>query len=212
MCGRFTIMLDPEDFQRELELGDLPSDFKSDTNVSPGRPIPVVTDKISRNVVLFRWGLVPVWAKDPLIGYKMINARAETIAEKPSFKNAFQRRRCLILADGFYEWKKEPNRKQPYLFKLLNSKPFAFAGVWEHWQDKNVNEITSCAIITTVPNSILEQYHDRMPVILDETVRWSWLDNATPVAELQAMMKPYPSENMALPEKIDPKSLYVIRE
>ena len=200
-------MLDPEDFQRELELGDLPPDFKSDTNVSPGHPIPVVTDRISRNVELYRWGLVPVWAKDPLIGYKMINARAETIAEKPSFKKAFQRRRCLILADGFYEWKKEQNRKQPYLFKLLNNQPFTFAGIWEHWQDKNANKITSCAIITTVSNSILEQYHDRMPVILTSENRWRWLEDL-PAPELQAMLVSYPADDMADPVEIDPKKLF----
>jgi putative SOS response-associated peptidase YedK len=200
-------MLDPEDFQRELELGDLPSDFKSDTNVSPGRPIPVVIDKNSRKVELFRWGLVPVWAKDPLIGYKMINARAETIAEKPSFKNAFQRRRCLILADGFYEWKKDVNRKQPYLFKLLDGKPFTFAGIWEYWQDKNANEITSCAIITTVPNTIFQQYHDRMPVILKSEIRWRWLEDL-PIRELQSMLVSYPADEMADPVEINPKALY----
>lgn len=140
----------------------------------------------------------------------MINARAETIAEKPSFKQAFARRRCLILADGFYEWKKEGNKKQPYLFQLQERKPFTFAGIWEHWQDRSGYEITSCAIITTTPNQILQEYHDRMPVILEESLRWRWLENA-PISELQMMLKPYPDEEMKKPESVDPKSLYLIK-
>jgi len=209
MCGRFTIMLDPEDFQRELELGDLPSEFKPDRNVSPGRLVPVVINKDTRNVELYKWGLVPVWAKDPLIGNKLINARAETIAEKPSFRNSFQRRRCLILADGFYEWKSEVNKKQPYLFKLIDGKPFTFAGIWGHWQDKAGNELTTCTIITTTPNRTLAEYHDRMPVILDKDFRWLWLEPTTATVDLQKMMVPFPDNLLASPEKIAPKSLYI---
>ena len=201
-------MLDPEDFQQELELGDLPSDFKPDLNVSPGRPIPVVIDKNSRNVELFRWGLVPVWAKDKTIGYKMINARAETIAEKPSFRNAFQRRRCLILADGFYEWKKEGTGKQPYLFQLKDCKPFTFAGLWEVWHENQTDALHSCTIITTAPNELMAEYHDRMPVILDGENRWQWLENI-PVPELQKMLVSFPQEEMANPVKIDPGKLLV---
>ncbi len=212
MCGRFTIMLDPEDFQRELELGDLPPEFRSDHNVSPGRLIPTVIDKDKRKVDMFKWGFVPVWAKDPMIGNKMINARAETIAEKPSFKNAFQNRRCLILADGFYEWKTESNKKQPYCFRLIGGKPFTFAGIWEHWQDKNGNELTTCAIITTTPNRLLQDYHDRMPVILDQNKRWDWLGTSTPTPDLLKILQPFPVEQMDFPEKMSAKSLYLNRE
>jgi putative SOS response-associated peptidase YedK len=158
------------------------------------------------------WGLIPSWAKDPLIGRKMINARAETIAEKPSFRASFQRRRCLILADGFYEWKTEPNRRQPYRFSLIDKKPFTFAGIWDHWQDKRGQEITSCTIITTTPNRLLQEYHDRMPVILDKDTRWNWLNPATPVPDLLGMLRPFPDDQMAKPEKIEPKSLYLNKE
>lgn len=204
-------MLDPEGFQRELELGDLPAEFKSDQNVSPGSLIPVVVDENSRKVELFKWGFVPVWAKDPSIGYRMINARAETIAEKPSFKNAFQNRRCLILSDGFYEWKTESNKKQPYRFSLTEGRPFTFAGIWEQWQDKSGNELTTCAIITTTPNRLLQDYHDRMPVILDKTTRWDWLASSTPTPDLLKMLQPFPAEQMDLPEKMNVESLYIIR-
>lgn len=151
-----------------------------------------------------------MWAKDPMIGHKLINARAETIAEKPSFKQAFLRRRCLIPADGFYEWKAEGTRKQPYLFKMSDGKPFTFAGIWETWRDREGVEISTCAIITTTPNGLIEKYHDRMPVILEESVRWRWLDDV-PVPELQTMLTPYPDGEMATPQPVDPKSLYINR-
>ena len=204
-------MLDPEDFQRELELGELPPEFETDLNVSPGNRIPVVVDAIKKNVEMYRWGLIPSWAKDMAIGYKMINARAETITEKPSFKNAFSRRRCLILADGFYEWKSEVNRKQPYLFRLLDGKPFTFAGIWEQWRDKTGKVIPSCAVITTAPNTVLLEYHDRMPVILNNENRWKWLTPTTPISELQNMLQPYPDDQMAEPQKTDPKLLVISR-
>ncbi len=151
-----------------------------------------------------------MWAKDPMIGHKLINARAETIAEKPSFKQAFLRRRCLIPADGFYEWKTEGTRKQPYLFKMSDGKPFTFAGIWETWRDRAGVEISTCAIITTIPNGLIEKYHDRMPVILEESVRWRWLDDV-PVPELQTMLLPYPDSKMTTPQPVDPKSLYINR-
>jgi putative SOS response-associated peptidase YedK len=203
-------MLDPEVLQLELDLGEIPPDFKPNFNVAPGQPIAAVRDPQTKKVELFKWGLVPAWAKDPLIGHKLINARSETIAEKPSFKQAFLRRRCLIPADGFYEWKTEGSHKQPYLFKMSGGKPFTFAGIWELWRDRAGVEMTTCAIITTTPNSIIANYHDRMPVILDEKVRWHWLEE-TPVETLQKILMPYPPEEMATPELVDPKSLYIIR-
>lgn len=210
MCGRFTIMLDPEALQLELDLGEISTDFRPSSNVVPGQPIAAVSDRLTKKVDLFKWGLVPVWAKDPMIGHKLINARAETIAEKPSFKQAFLRRRCLIPADGFYEWKTEGTRKQPYLFKMSDGKPFTFAGIWETWRDRAGVEISTCAIITTIPNGLIEKYHDRMPVILEESVRWRWLDDV-PVPELQTMLLPYPDSKMTTPQPVDPKSLYINR-
>ncbi len=204
-------MLDPEDFQQELELGELPPEFEADLNVSPGRTIPVVVDALKRKVEMYRWGLIPSWAKEMAIGNKMINARAETITEKPSFRSAFYRRRCLILADGFYEWKSEFNRKQPYMFKLLDGKPFTFAGIWEQWQDKTGKIIPSCAIITTAPNRVLLEYHDRMPVILNKENRWKWLDPTMPTSSLLSMLHPYPDDQMAVPQKTDPSHLFIAR-
>jgi putative SOS response-associated peptidase YedK len=187
----------------ELELGEIPSELVPNSNISPGQQIPVITDGTTRKVELFRWGLIPPWAKDSSVGYKMINARAETIAEKPSFKNAFLHRRCLIPADGFYEWKHQGAKKHPYLFRLLGNKPFTFAGIWETWKDAAGNLISSCAIITTSPNQVVAEYHDRMPVILDARTRWLWLQNQ-PVSELKDMLIPLPVHYMSVPELREP--------
>ena len=128
-------------------------------------------------LAMFRWGLIPFWAKDPSIGNRMINARAETVAEKPSFRNAYRQRRCLILADGFYEWRKMGEQKTPYLISLADGQPFAFAGLWEHWVDKESDEsIQSTAIITTAANDYMAQIHQRMPIVLQPETAVRWLD------------------------------------
>jgi putative SOS response-associated peptidase YedK len=195
-------MFDPEELGQKLELGDLPPDLKSNSNISPGTNIPVVLDAVDRNVKMFRWGLIPGWAKDVSVGYKMINARAETIDEKPSFRVAFQRRRCLIPADGFYEWKTEDGHKYPYLFTLKDRKPFTFAGLWETWRSQEGGEINSCTIITTEPNSLVAQYHNRMPVILGYENRWRWLEERTK-EELKAMLIPCQSGIMDIPQQVN---------
>jgi putative SOS response-associated peptidase YedK len=195
-------MFDPEELGQKLELGDLPPDLKSNSNISPGTNIPVVLDAVDRNVKMFRWGLIPGWAKDVSVGYKMINARAETIDEKPSFRVAFQRRRCLIPADGFYEWKIEDGHKYPYLFTLKDRKPFTFAGLWETWRSQEGGEINSCTIITTEPNSLVAQYHNRMPVILGYENRWRWLEERTK-EELKAMLIPCQSGIMDIPQQVN---------
>lgn len=189
-----------------LGLEEVPAELTPNENISPGDGIGVVTDSVKRKVEIFKWGLVPGWAKDISIGNKMINARAETLIEKPSFRNAFTRRRCLIPASGFYEWKQEGSRKQPYLFQLADRKAFTFAGLWEHWEDSQGNELLSTTIITTEPNPMLAEYHDRMPVILDTSTCWQWLENR-PIPELQRMLAPYPAEKMAVPVRIDPTLL-----
>jgi putative SOS response-associated peptidase YedK len=143
-----------------------------------------------------RWGLVPFWADDPKIGYKMINARAETVDEKASFKVPFRQQRCLILADGFYEWKKEGKEKQPYRFRLKNEKPFAFAGLWSKWT-KGEEPLYTCTIITTKPNELTRKVHDRMPVILPEDTYNMWLDpNMSDTEFLKSLLLPYPAEEM----------------
>ncbi len=189
--------------QELLGLGDIPSEFTPDSNISPGEVVPVVTDPAARNVELFKWGLIPGWAKDSKIGYKMFNARAETITEKPSFRVPFARRRCLIPADGFYEWRvDEGNRKYPYLFTLKDRKPFTFAGLWDIWRDSEGKEVKSCTIITTEPNSLLAEYHNRMPVILTDNERWQWLEQK-PAAALLQMLKPISEELMSIPERVE---------
>jgi putative SOS response-associated peptidase YedK len=206
MCGRFSIMYDPEEMKDMLGLEEVPDELVPNENISPGDGIAVVTDAVKRKVDIFKWGLVPGWAKDISIGNKLINARAETLIEKPSFRNAFNRRRCLIPASGFYEWKQEGSRKQPYLFQLADRKAFTFAGLWEHWEDNQGNELYSCTIITTAPNPMVAEYHDRMPVILDDANRWQWLENR-PVLELQKLLGSYPAEKMAVPARMDPMVL-----
>ncbi len=198
MCGRFTITLEPAFFQQELELGNLPSEWVPRYNAAPGQSIPVVRELKSRDVAMLRWGLVPFWAKDDSIGYKLINARSETLLEKPSFKNAFSKRRCLILADGFYEWQQPGVKgapKAPFRFTLKDAQPFAFAGLWESWRSPENEVIQSCTIITCKPNSLLAQIHNRMPVILDHNNCWEWLADK-PENELSELLRPYPADAM----------------
>ena len=200
MCGRFTITLEPTFFQQELDLGKVPSEWTPRYNVAPSQNIPVVRNPDTRNVEMLRWGLIPFWAKDKSIGYRMINARSETIQEKPSFRNAFKQRRCLILADGFYEWQKPATKgtgtsKAPFRYTLMGNQPFTFAGLWETWRDENEKEIQSCAIITCPPNELIKKVHNRMPVILDKNECWKWLENES-LDSLQGMLKPYEARKM----------------
>jgi putative SOS response-associated peptidase YedK len=196
-------MYDPEELKDMLGLADVPAGLVPNENISPGQGVGVITNAMDRKIEVFRWGLVPSWAKDPSIGYRMFNARAETLSEKPSFRNAFARRRCLIPAGGFYEWREEEGRKQPYLFQLQNRKAFTFAGLWEYWQDDQGSEILSCTIITTTPNDLLASYHDRMPVILDADHCWSWLEER-PSRNCRVCWRHNPAEKMAQPQRIDP--------
>lgn len=197
MCGRFTITLDPADFQQEFNLGEIPGEWKPRYNVAPTQNIPVVTESQDRKVEMMHWGLIPFWAKEKNIGERMINARAETLSEKPAFRQAYKQRRCLILADGFFEWQlKELNTpKIPFYYQLKNEKPFAFAGLWESWHEKPETELHSCTIITCSPNELIAQVHNRMPVILDKEHCWNWIDEKDPT-KLPAILVPYPSEKM----------------
>ncbi len=192
MCGRFTITLDASVVQQELQLGEMPKGWIPRYNVAPTQPIPVVAHAEVRKVEWMYWGLVPSWAKDVSIGQKMINARSETLTEKPSFRNAFQRRRCLILADGFYEWHRPKGKGGPaipYYFRRKDRRSFAFAGLWELWQSSAGDELVSAAIITCEPNQLVANIHARMPVILADEVMWEWLKPQTN-AVLQQMLSP----------------------
>jgi putative SOS response-associated peptidase YedK len=194
MCGRFTLTVDPAQLQEAFPWVETPSDLTPRFNIAPSQPVAVVANNGGNRLEFFSWGLIPSWAKDPSIGNRLINARAETLAEKPSFRNALRRRRCLILADGFYEWKKNPGSKQktPMYIRMKTGKPFAFAGLWEVWNSPEGSTILSCTVITTEPNQLLEGIHNRMPVILPEQTYSDWLDpTERRPEELTGFLRPY---------------------
>ena len=163
--------------QEAFPWADIPDDLPPRYNIAPSQPVAVIPNTGDNTLSMYKWGLIPSWSKDPAIGDRMINARSESLAEKPSFRNAYRRRRCLILADGFYEWKQNPGMKskQPVYIRLKTELPFAFAGLWEIWNSPDGSEIRSCTIITTQPNSLLEPIHNRMPVILPPDAYNQWL-------------------------------------
>ncbi len=178
---------------------DVPPDLTPRYNIAPSQPIAVAANNGQNKVEFFRWGLIPSWAKDAAIGNRMINARAETLAEKPSFRVPYRRRRCLVLADGFYEWRKEPGRraKTPMYVRLKSGKPFAFAGLWEVWRALDDQPLFSCTIITTTPNALVAKIHNRMPVILEPEAYDLWLDTAEqPPERLGVWLRPYPASQM----------------
>ena len=196
MCGRFTIMLDADELKETLELGNLPEDWRPRFNVAPTQPVAVVADAVRRNVEWMRWGLIPSWAKDVEIGNRLINARSETVTEKPSFRKAFLSRRCIILADGFYEWKKQEGKKSaaiPYHFHKKDRSPFGLAGLWEIWRSPEGQDIRSCTILTTRANGVVLPVHERMPVILDGEDMWRWVAAGSPESHL-GLLRPYPEE------------------
>ncbi len=199
MCGRFTLTIDPTALQEAFPWAIIPDDLLPRYNIAPSQPVAVIPNTGDNTVTMYKWGLIPSWAKDPSIGDRMINARAESLAEKPSFRNAYHRRRCLILSDGFYEWKQNPDlkSKQPMYIQLKNRKPFAFAGLWEVWHASDGSEIKSCTIITTQPNELLETIHNRMPVILHPEVYSAWLSSEDrQPAQLDKLLVPYPAADM----------------
>ena len=198
MCGRY-ILTQQLGFLAErfdFPIGEL--EYRPNYNVAPSQQVLMVTDDGERKAEHVRWGLIPFWAKDPKIGFKMINARAETVATSGACKHALKRRRCLVLADGFYEWKKEAGSKTPMRIGLKDWELFGFAGLWESWRDKESGqEVRSCTVITCPPNELIAPIHDRMPVILPERAEAAWLDPAQEDTEaLQSLLVPYPSELM----------------
>ena len=201
MCGRFTLVTGPAGIQIAFPGVDVPDTLVPRYNIAPSQPVAVLRNTSANQVELLRWGLIPPWAKDPAIGNRLINARAETLAEKPAFRTALRRRRCLILADGFYEWRQEPppdNRhKTPFYFRLKSGTPFAFAGLWEAWQGPEDQLWLSCTIVTTTPNTLLQTVHTRMPVMLQSRYYAQWLSPAEQdPASLVPLLEPYPAEEM----------------
>lgn len=200
MCGRFTLRARPEDVAEHFELAEVP-EMKARHNIAPGQSIATIR-AAENGASIFEmrsWGLVPPWAKDPAIGNRMINARAETIAEKPAFRSAFSRRRCLIPADGFYEWAAGPSPKQPYLISRPDDGLFAFAGLWEEWEGVDGVAIHSCTIVTTMANDTLTPVHTRMPVILDALHYpvWTGLVASDP-EQRRALLEPCPESRLRL--------------
>jgi putative SOS response-associated peptidase YedK len=199
MCGRFTQFLDPDTLRAIYDWIDIPGDLPPRYNVAPSQPVGVVANDGENRLDFFLWGLIPSWSKDPKIGSRLINARGETVAEKPSFRSAYKRRRCLILADGFYEWVETPGQKSktPHYIQLESKEPFAFAGLWEIWHSPEGDEIRSCTIITTEPNAMMAKLHNRMPVILPKETYELWLDpREQPRETLDPLLRPYPAEEM----------------
>lgn len=182
----------------KVRIEDIFFDLKPNYNIAPSQDIVIVINDQGKNrLILSRWGFIPSWAKDETIGYKMINARSETITEKRTFKTAFQKSRCLIVADGFYEWRREGKTKTPVFIRLKSGRPFAFAGLYNKWTSPEGKEITSSTIITTRANEMLEPIHDRMPVITPENRQDLWLDpDVNDKSDLLSLLKPYPSEEM----------------
>lgn len=213
MCGRFTLTAEISALQDSFPWLYIPPELAPRYNVAPSQPVAVVPNDGKDRIDFFVWGLIPSWAKDPAIGNRMINARAETLAEKPTFRAPFRRKRCLILTDGFFEWtaRSDGKGKTPMYLRMVDGKPFAFAGLWDNWFSPDGSEVRSCTIITTEPNELVRPIHNRMPVILPPSAYREWL---TPgegnITALQAVLKPYPaSEMVAYPVSRlvnDPKS------
>ena len=197
MCGRYTLTTPVEKLAEVFGFDDSSVNLPPNYNVAPTQGVAAVLEEDGRrHLEVLRWGLIPPWADDPQIGSRMINARAETAPEKPSFRRAFRERRCLIPADGFYEWKRMNGGKQPYYIHMNEGRPFAFAGLWESWKDDGGPEIRSCTILTTKPNLLAGEIHDRMPVILPTGSYDVWLDREADRDELYGLLAPYPEDEM----------------
>jgi putative SOS response-associated peptidase YedK len=204
MCGRFALIDSGEALAETFELSQAPP-VAPRYNIAPTQPVAAVRmtphrgqDAQQRELALLHWGLIPSWAKDPTMGSRLINARSETAAEKPSFRTAYKYRRCLVPASGFYEWQKVNGRKQPTFIHLQQEGPFAIAGLWEYWQGADGSEIESVTLLTTRANELVQPIHDRMPVIIAPADYALWLDTAAQhPSEVRHLLRPYPAEEMA---------------
>jgi putative SOS response-associated peptidase YedK len=197
MCGRFAQRSDPKRLAKEFKVVEVPQ-VEARYNVAPTQEILAVRELADgREMAFFKWGLVPSWAKDVSMGARLINARSETVGEKPSFREAFKQRRCIIPADGFYEWRREGGKKQPFFFRMRDERPFGFAGLWERWEGDAGQAINSCTILTTEANEVLRPVHDRMPVILHPDDYELWLDVDARKHDLaKELLRPYTADAM----------------
>ena len=197
MCGRFVRRSSSSNLATEFRASDISDELQPSFNVAPTHNVAVVLDDGARKLVSMRWGLIPSWASDTTIGSKLINARAETLTQRTAFKNAFRNRRCLVVADGFYEWQKQNGAKIPLLIQLKSERPFGFAGLYDTWTSPSGENVSTCTIITTEPNEIVRPIHDRMPVILPKDVEDLWLDSSIEDhRRLLDLLLPYPAEEM----------------
>ncbi|MBK8900866.1 MAG: SOS response-associated peptidase [Anaerolineaceae bacterium] len=204
MCGRFALMTSTEQLAMlfdvpETAVAALPPSVPR-YNIAPTQPVAAIRlgENGEREFTFFHWGLIPSWSKDIKMGARMINARSETVTEKPSFRNAFKRRRCLIPADGFYEWQKQADGKQPMFIRPSDGaeRPFALAGLWEVWRDPDGSELQSCTIVTTTPNELMAAIHNRMPVIVEPEDYDLWLNPEPDPEQGLHLLRPYPAEKM----------------
>lgn len=199
MCGRFTLFEPDGVLAKEFGVSDFPPRSPR-YNISPSQPIAAVRAVPAgsgRELALLRWGLIPSWSKDPSIANHLINARAETAYQKPSFRNAFRQHRCLIPVSGFYEWLRWERGNQPYFIRMRDGHPFAFAGLWDRWESPDESAVETCAILTTAANDVLAPIHDRMPVILPPTEYTRWLDpSLKDTFSLALLLVPFPPEDM----------------
>lgn len=196
MCGRFTQRKPAKVI--EEHFGVVVPETQPSFNIAPTQNVLAIrAEGDGRDATWLKWGLVPSWAKDPSMGARLINARAETVTEKPSFREAFKKRRCIIPADGFYEWQRREGRKQPYFFRMRDDRPFGFAGLWERWEGEGGEVLDSCTILTTEANEVLRPVHDRMPVILHPEEYSLWLEaHERERAMLRELLRPYPADEM----------------
>lgn len=198
MCGRFTLSAEEEEISERFNLTTPIGGYEKRYNIAPSQLVlAIINDGRKNRAGYLKWGLVPQWAKDATIGHKLINARGETITEKPSFRQAFRQKRCLIVTNGFYEWKREGKNKIPMYITFKDKRLFAFAGLWETFQTHKSEPLHTCTIITTTPNDLVREVHDRMPVILPKVNEHRWLDRTfEDVSSLQNMIKPFPADEM----------------
>jgi putative SOS response-associated peptidase YedK len=199
MCGRFTLTVNPAETQEAFSSYTFPQQFAPRFNIAPTQPVLAIPNDDQNTADFFVWGLIPMWAKDPSIGNKLINARGETLEEKPAFRGSLKYKRCLIFADGFYEWKGSEGKKikTPFFIHMKDRKPFAFAGLWDSWNSPDGSLVKSCTIITTEPNELTGIIHNRMPVILHPRDYAKWLDPSPQTPDrLKPLIKPFPADLM----------------
>jgi putative SOS response-associated peptidase YedK len=195
MCGRFQLSVKGKHISERFNIEVFDEKYSPSYNCAPTQALPIITNSDSENLNFFKWGLIPYWAKDPNIGSKLINARSETLEEKPSFRTAFSKRRCLIPSNGFFEWKKQDKKKVPYRIFLKNEDLFAMAGIWETWEDAEGRLINTFSILTTEPNKLMKDIHNRMPVILNKNDEQAWLFE-NDILYLKSLLKPFDASKM----------------